>query len=334
MDRNLIGLEKAFFQDIDVPEIVQLKADLAFSRIRTEQDGRETAMKKEKPMKRKTFIKLMAGAAACLAVAASATKGSFRNQTAGRKADMPADCRKEAADSTVLSAMDNMFTMHVAAAELTKDHPVAIQASGNDAAIDGKLSDSWVLSGDEDDGSISYCIGLPLSCTGNNIEKITYSINNGAFHVVQPKDGGIIADGQLFGRELRTGSIGGDFNVENGGKPSRDYETVLYRSFTLDYQKQSDPYTWISICNEVLDSQEAFGLIFGNGEYDAEKSCKGLQMVLGDTAITCTVQYTDGTEQSSDILVSAKVMTYAEAGRESGSGNQDDRSEFITFELQ
>lgn len=182
-----------------------------------------------------------------------------------------------------------------------------------------------------EDGGLDYCINLPLSCKGNNIAKVTYSINQGAFQIVQPKDESILIDSQPYSGELNTGQIGGDYNEETG-EGSRDYETVFYQAFTLDYQKQSDPYTWINICNELSGKTELCELIWGEGN-SLEEINQGMQGMLDHTVITCTVQYQDGTTQSADILVNSRIMTCEEAGAE--AKEDPNREEiFITFELQ
>ncbi len=106
---------------------------------------------------------------------------------------------------------------------------------------------------------------------------------------------------------------------------------VLYKSFTLDYNRQSDEYTWINICNARPDSMDIFDLLWGDGK-SMEDMNNGMQKMLDNTVITCTVQYTDQTSQSVNIKVNTKIMSCAEAGEE--SKYEDEKSVYITFELQ
>jgi len=326
--------KNVFLYDIDVPEVVQKKADAAFSMIRTE---RENTMKEEKKSYRtRRMAGILTGAAACAAVMVLA--GYFvwnqravdiaRNEPEG----IPVDEEKE--ENDLLSAIDNMFTLQVRAAELEEGQPVPLvdnaQLSGNDSQISGDQANSWVLGGTED-GGVYYCIQFPLSCTGNNIEKITYSINNGAFQIVQPEGESIIIDGKLYDGELNAGQIGGGWDDESG-LPLRDWEILFYQSFTVDYQRQTDEYTWINICNELSGEREVHQMIWGEGN-SLEEMNQGMQRLFDNTVITCTVYYTDGTSQSADVLVNSKVMACAEAGAE--VEEDPDREEiFITFELQ
>lgn len=308
-----------FLNDIDVPELVQQKADIAFSEIRMEG---EHAMKKEGnlktagtgALKERRFGKLFAAAAACaaLTVAVCAISGIFIRSDFGLTGE----------EGSAVSVMEKMFTLHVEAAELEAGRPVplAVDAAGN----------SWVLGGSEDGQSVNYCISAPFTCEGDDIERVTYSINDGAFQVVQPTGESIIVDGILYDGELNAGRIGGDYDEKNDGRPSRAYETVLYQSFTLDYDRQSDEYTWINICNECPDEGGIRDLIWGEGR-SAEDRSAGINKMLENIVINCTVQYADGTSQSADILVGSRVME-EENGEESGRPGQ--RREVITFELQ
>lgn len=347
-----------FLYDVDIPEIVQDKAEEAFSTIITE---RKSTMKKWN----RKVTKIMAAAAACAVIAVTANviavrsgRGNIGDQEITEKnlneseieiadsssgvSDISAQETAEEKDAGELSAFDKMFTLYVKAAEADE------QQSGEDQTEDeqstqlsvGKpipllsadKANSWVLGGDDEHGNVvDYCISMPFTCVGDHIEKVTYSINNGAFQIVQPENETIIVDGQLYEGELNTGMIGGDYNEENGGLPSRPFETVLYRSFTLDYNKQSDAYTWINICNNRSVSEDIFDALWGDGK-SLEDMNQGMQQMLDNTVITCTVEYSDHTSQAVDIRVGSKIMSCAEAGEE--PKYEGEQSVYVTFELQ
>lgn len=333
--------KKVFLYDIDVPEIVQEKAEIAFSMIRTE--GETNMVKKAKEQrhknKNKRTVVISSAVAACAAavVLVISLNGIWNRSVTDIASDtgmeeISAGAEKEEED--ILSAIDNMFTLQVKAAELEEGQPIALvdsaQVSDNDSQITGEQAGSWVLGGTEE-GDLDYCIQFPLSCIGNNIEKITYSINNGAFQVVQPKGESIIVDGQLYNGELNTGQIGGEWDDESG-LPRRDWEVLLYQSFTVDYAKQSEKDTWINICNALSGKQEEQQLIWGDGK-SLEEMNRGMQGMFDNTVITCTVYYKDGTSQTASVLVNSRIMTCAEAGAE--AKEDPNREEiFITFELQ
>lgn len=330
--------KNVFLYDIDVPEVVQEKAEAAFSMIRAE--GENTMKEQRKTNKKRNTVGVLLGAAACAAVVGIAVAGRFvwKQQAvdiAEKEAEaegIPVSGEKE--EGNLLSTIDNMFTLQVKAAELEEGQPVALvdsaQVSDNDSQITGEQASTWAFGGTEE-GDLDYCIQFPISCAGNNIEKITYSINNGAFQVVQPKGESIIIDGQLYPGELSTGQIGGRWDDESG-LPLRDWEILLYQSITVDYEKQSGEDTWINICNALSGKQEEQQLIWGEGK-SLEEMNRGIQAMFDDTVITCTVHYKDGTSQTADILVNSRIMTCAEAGAEA-KGDPDREEIFITFELR
>lgn len=367
-----------FLEDVDIPEVVQKKADDAFFSIKTERicsmkktdfvntdfantdfietDNGKTEATQEKDKtnnrRKKTKIAGILAAAACAAVII--TTGSFTDSfknifmTSDTK---PADMIGKESGDSLLTTVDNMFTLQVKAAEsgeepvlLTEGQPIPIALSDN-------KSTSWVLGADDMEGGIlNYCISIPpLTCTGDNIKSITYSINKGAFQIVQPENaeniiiGGpengesIVIGGKYYNGELNTGNIGGDYSEDRDGAPSRPFETVLYESFTLDYSRQSDEYTWINICNELCNSEDIISLLW-NEESTIEEYNAGLQKMLEPTIITCTVHYTDNTSQSAQIKVDSSIMTRKDAGDilEPGTDPEDleEKTTAFTFELQ
>ncbi len=251
-----------------------------------------------------------------------------------------------------------MFTLQVMAAgsgegeavPLKEGHPIPLITNSSKA-------DSWVLCDDDNGNTVNYCINIPqITCEGDDIQSITYSINRGAFQIVQPTAGeSIILDGQAYDGELNTGSIGGhyedDENAKEAGNPgSTDsgirpedgpqedpYEFLLYHSFTVDYQKQSDENTWINFCNVLPDSSDIVQLIWKEGATE-EDQFQAMQKMLDQTTITCTVNYTDQTSQSVDIKVGSRLMTRREAGEPLDPGMSPDELEeqtvVITFEQQ
>lgn len=349
--------KNVFLYDIDVPEIVREKAEIAFSIIKTEgeitmkeQKNGQMKMRREKEVeraankkrRRKQIIGILSvGACAAAVIAAIGLKEFWSRPVADIAEDdsntggIPGAAEEEG--ENFLTVIDNMFTLQVSAAELEKGEPVPlvdnVQRSENGSQINGKQAKSWVMGGTEE-GNIDFCIGLPLSCTGNNIEKVTYRVNQGAFQIVQPEGESIIIDGQPYTGEINAenvGQLGGDYDEETG-LSSHTYETVFYQSFTLDYRKQSDEYTWINFCNILSGNEGILNLIWGEGK-SLEEMNRGMQEMLDNTVITCTVEYTDGTTQSADILVSSRIMTCAEAGVEAKE-DPDREDIFITFELQ
>ena len=302
-----------FLKDVDVPEVVRKKADLAFLSIQTE--GRKTM--------KKGYDKFLAVAAVCVALIAA----TWTIIGMGNRSDSELQVRENSKErehnsvNSVLSEFDRMFTLRVQAAELEVGKPVPLIASGNSQTYGFGATDYDVL---------HYCISVPLTCEGEGIESVTYSINNGAFQIVQPENDNekIIVGGQLYGEEINSGWIGGYYEGDDGYSPSRIFEKVLYKSFTLDYERQSDEYTWINICNSRPFDEKIYNLIWGGEKTTATDESNGFNRLLDHTVITCTAHYADGTEQSADIQVGSQVMM-----ENFGDDGMVEMS-VITFELQ
>ncbi len=340
--------DNIFTEDVVVPKIVREKAGNAFLTIKTERDCEMNKMgKSEQSVKdwgqsgrlqerrrRRGAKRRIIAAAACMAVVIAA--GVLAGLSRGLS-------KRQGGEGALFNAVDEiekMFILQVKAAEpdgeemisLTEDQPVPL-------AMPEDRGTSWVLGSDEGESVVDYCINVPrMICEGSNIESITYRINRGAFQIVQPEnEESIIVDGQLFDGTLNTGSIGGDYDEGRGGEPSRPFETVCYQTFTLDYNRQSDEYTWINICGQRPDSEEIVQLIWGDGRTN-EDYCKGIQKMLDDTVITCTVNYTDQTSKSVDIKVGSCTMTRKESGERLDPAMDpkelEEETTVITFELQ
>ncbi len=328
--------DSIFAEEIELPEIVQKKADRAFLAIRA--DGKERTGQMAKGG-------TLAAAAACAAVVITAgvLAGPLRGVLghAGAEGTNSGQTGEEHVLTAAVDRIDKMFTLQVKAEEAGTGEAVAL-AEGKPVPVTVRSDggNSWVFDGsDENGGTLDYCIGLPqITCEGEQIERITYSINQGAFQIVQPeKEESIVVDGQLYEGELNTGSIGGDYSEERDGEPSKPFETLLYTSFTLDYDRQADDETWLNFCNVRTGCADVIGSIWSE-EFQIEQYNSGIQKMLNHTVITCTVEYADHTSASADILVDSRIMTRREAGEqqdpEMDPADMDEEIVVITFELQ
>lgn len=339
--------ENIFLEDIEIPEIVQEKADIAFSAVKMEGMCRENMKKENQTIKRKEKrMGSVAAAAACVAVVVTAGffAGSGRSQNehadiAGNdyeKDDEIAAATQGEEQSNLFDMFDKMFTLKVKAAEAQNEdvQEIALEQGHPVPLTSGDSTESWVLGGDADKGVVDYCFSMPLTCEGDNIESVTYSINNGAFQILQPENGeSIIIRGQLYDGELNTGSIGGNYSDLEGDDQPWLYETVLYKSFTLDYDKQTDESTWINVCNVRLLDAQTYNLIWGDGKSIQDMNT-GLQKMLDNTIITCTVNYADSTSESVGIKVDSCLIPNVPAEGEEWKPGASSETTCFTFELQ
>lgn len=327
-----------FFKDVNVPEIVQKKADCAFSAIKAERNGMVNAMEEKKwkrhaqQARRRMTARLAAAACAAVMIAAGALLYSY--------------AKKNGTDQALFTAMDEidkMFTLRVNAAEPENGSPATL--TGRQAvpiAIDNGKQSSWSFGADGDESdTIDYCISIPtITCEGEGITSVTYSVNHGAFQIVQPEnEDSIVIGGTPYDGESSGCSIGGDYDESREGRPSRPFETVFYQSFTLDYGRQSDELTWINLYNARPNSKEIIQLLWKEGRTEEEHN-SAIQKMLDGTVITCTAHYEDGSSQSADIKVGSQLMTRKEAGEQLGPNEQlesnalEEKTPVITFELK
>lgn len=315
-----------FINDIEIPDIVQQKADYAFSQIRKEKVEKmnknivqiSTKNKNNtKALKAKVWKKAVTAVAACAVLVTAIGLSDFYH-TSNRAAENEAEQTADFAMNT------NPFVLTVQAAGLEGNDYRELE-SGKPVAIDINAG-GWVLSGSED-GSCSYCINLPLSCEGEGITGITYQVNKGAFQVVEKEDDGIIIEGKET-RELNAGQIGGAYDEENSGEELYPVSVKYYSEFTLDYEKQSSETTWINMCNEVMISD--MNLIWGE-DSTKEDWVKGYQELVEGTIITCTVHFEDGTSQIAELEAGTVLTTAEEAGFDRPE-DADVEEVYFTFE--
>ena len=195
---------------------------------------------------------------------------------------------------------DNLFTLKVNAEELEKEKGVPVAFGANKSSS---------LNGSKYNDRVSYSIATGFNCEGDGIESITYSINKGAFQIVENPNASIITNGKRYEGTLNVGQVG------NGET------TNYYTEYTLNYDAQSNNTTNINICGEVVDSQvynEVFGSVENPENYNPQTVADGYTDMMNDVEITCTVHYTDGTSASENIIIEGYVMTLEETKKSLG----------------
>ncbi len=278
--------------DIQVPEIVQKKADVAFSQIQSE---RETNMSKKNLKVTKLFV-AMASCAAFIIVAS--TTNNYLNR--------PQEEKETTVAENTTTEKENLFTMKVMAAqtEVTAQKPVAI-------AQNNRISHS--ISGDSDTNTASYRIDMPLYCEGENIESVTYSINKGYFEICEN-----ITDD--FQSVVESGEPLDENSNEYINPIYNDNEEIVaqqalkdYTEYTVSYDDQQKEGVYVTFCNDEIPFPD-FGSMIDKRTKTEEEISVAYQKLVDGVVITCTANYKDGTKKGVKINVGAAALTYEEIG--------------------
>lgn len=256
---------------------------------------------KERLYYMKTIVKITA-IAACTAFIVGA--GVFGNTYLSSRPI------KEAADSNVesnivsrvISSTDNSFVLKVGAEEITPSKSVPlIFKNGNGHS----------LSGSEEDGNVKYCISADFNCEGESIKYVTYSINKGAFAVVEACDqnGSLIKSGKLYEGDQ---NFPGHWRETLSKYAPEIIDTKYYTEYTLDYDSQHSDRLGINVCGEVFN-KEIYNKVFDSAGTPEQKA-EGYTELVNGVEITCTVYYDDGTTASETVTVESETMTIKEMG--------------------
>lgn len=278
--------------DIQVPEIVQKKADVAFSQIQSE---RETNMSK----KNLKVTKLFAAMAACASIIIVAS-------TANNYLNRPQEQKETTVAEHTTTEKENMFTMKVMAAqaEVTAQKPVAI-------AQNDRLG--YAISGYSDMNTASYRIDMPLYCDGENIESVTYSINKGYFEISE----NITDDFQSAvesGKPLDENSNGYLNPIfDDNGEIVMQQKVNDFVEYTVSYENQQKEGVWVTFCNDEIPFSD-FDSIVEQKKKTQEEVAAAYQKLVDGVVITCTANYKDGTKKGVKINVGAAALTYEEIG--------------------
>lgn len=293
-------------EDIVVPDIVQKRAEEAYLQINERgetgkmNENNIISIKKKINRKQKivkTLVSVCACAALFIAIGKWSSFSTFNEVTETNNAETQIESIK---GDELIHTLENMFTLKAYAA----DHPESdengyVTLNAKDSILVQKNGLGCVLCEGED-GFVSYCIGTNFLCEGENIERVTYSINGAAFQVVERPNESILIANEPYGKELNTGTCGGEDSATLDNPTS---VRGLYKSITLSYDNQRNDYTWINICNET---EYSWDCLYGEG-MTLEERVSAIEEMMKDVEILCTVQYTDGTTDDARITIGGGV---------------------------
>ena len=199
----------------------------------------------------------------------------------------------------------NSFVLYAQAKEMKSSVPVLLHDSG----FEGSMSS-------DEDGNASYDIVLPLYCEGDNIESITYKINQGVFKLADCPS----AKSLVSKKEVPSDSEYSAY-LEDGD--------VICTEFTIGYDTQVKPGGVTRFIHMVGEKNIQHADAIGNNNIKEKKLM--LDELFKDLVIECTVNFNDGSTQSKKIHTENKIMTFKEAcqGRETAFPNR--KNAFITL---
>ena len=266
----------------------------------------EIAVKKARRnyhMNRIVKIGVSAVACAALIIVGNATAGHYMTHTN----------QTEQGEVTV---EENPFVICAQAAELTRDNPVYIKEA---------VSDTFGFRYGDNEGKAGFILEMPLSVKGDKIKSVTYSIKNGFFEVVDKEKG----DSTIIDSSAYEGAPSSFVTVEEteegksvtiyaaGEATEEDREARANQkalsSYTVAYDKQISDNTVINICGDSVLTEKEMKALYGST--DPQETADMYNKMFGDTVITCTVTFVDGTTQEQKIGIGGAVLTYEQMGQ-------------------
>ena len=266
----------------------------------------EIAVKKARRnyhMNRIVKIGVSAVACAALIIVGNATAGHYMTHT--NQTEQGEVCVEE-----------NPFVICAQAAELTRDNPVYIKEA---------VSDTFGFMYDDHGKKAGFILEMPLSVKGDKIKSVTYSIKNGFFEVVDKEKG----DSTIIDSSAYEGAPSSFVTVEEteegksvtiyaaGEATEEDREARANQkalsSYTVAYDKQISDNTVINICGDSVLTEKEMKALYGSA--DSQETADMYNKMFGDTVITCTVTFADGTTQEQKIGIGGAVLTYEQMGQ-------------------
>lgn len=183
----------------------------------------------------------------------------------------------------------------------------------------------------------SYAAVFPITCKGENIDSITYSIENAVFIY----DSNDFIDSTLYGKKINCPGT-------NNEDDENHIPDNVYSSFTVKYNNPDDLQEFYDHCPNIAGSTD---LLKDNSKiveeltkemFDDKTSYKDffklekqvLDLYFKDVVVTITANFTDGTTQTQKIKLGCEIGNYYEenSNLEYPEG-KDTSALFITYTL-
>lgn len=162
-----------------------------------------------------------------------------------------------------------------------------------------------------------------ISCQGNNVKTITYSINKGAFQILDDPADSLVIDGE----EIENLNAG----MSKPQDATEDYQVRSFTRFTVAYDNQTPKGSDIMLVDDSVSGEYANRLFDANGEPDLESQRQALAEILSQVVLDCSVEYTDGSSASMSVSPSVRIALNTQTAEDSGS---DFENEYLEVTIQ
>ena len=273
-----------FEKNAKIPDVVQQKANAAFTAIYTREDEAEEKPQKKHRPTRATVIKIASTVvvAAITVAVLCVTLAYF----AGKGPELPE--LPDASGTGSISSYNSIiepFTIRVCAAELAPDTSLPISLDVGKQAFGYGVD--W-------DGNAEYQINFPISVEGENISTVNFKVKNAAFEVVSIDGPSIVKSGSTVKlNDFRSTYVDG---YDMSGHPIGKTIVGYYDQFSADYSTLQTSKYLFNICNTMTDRMDIYCLI--THEEDFLERSYIFTYLVKDVEVTVEVTFADGTTAS------------------------------------
>ena len=273
-----------FEKNAKIPDVVQQKANAAFTAIYTREDEAVEKPQKTNRPTRATVIKIASTVvvAAITVAVLCVTLAYF----AGKGPELPE--LPDASGTGSISSYNSIiepFTIRVCAAELAPDTSLPISLDVGKQAFGYGVD--W-------DGNANYQINFPISVEGENISTVNFKVKNAAFEVVSIDCPSIVKSGSTVKlNDFRSTYVDG---YDMSGHPIGKTIVGYYDQFSADYSTLQTSKYLFNVCNAMTDRMDIYCLI--THEEDFLSRSYIFTYLVKDVEVTVEVTFTDGTTAS------------------------------------
>ena len=273
-----------------------------------------TYQNERKTVSIKTFnFKAAAAAALAVILAVGGTVGySFFSEA---QAPQSTPTTEGAAESKTEKKESQLsFTLKVNAEEITPDAPVVINEEDNNMGV---------FSLEERTGDLHYYFVYDITCVGDNIRTVTYTVDHDTIGIMTYKEEnnvlyGTPADGAENILYMKPNCTMSDADADKHISEDIQIGNIVPQAFssvTFDYDHQKAESLFLFEIfgtkknNGTLENRDLYEDLLNNTEDGPYIRAEALQKLIGNT-IHCTVEFENGQTSTKDVMIGAEVVPF------------------------